>query len=149
MVTGGYTGAMITGHCECGRVRYQADGPVNDFSHCHCSICRRLHGAAIVSWAGVDAAGFRVVEGDDAVQVYASSENIDRHFCRHCGSQLWGVMHTEGDQVYIALGTVDGAPELPPGYHFFVDSKAPWIEIGDDLPQHPGWPPGSPNTGPE
>lgn len=136
---------MLSGGCHCGRVRYQVDGPVRDYAHCHCSICRRVHGAGFVSWAGVDAAAFSVLEGGDQAQVYASSENIDRNFCRHCGSQLWSVMHSEPGQVYIALGTVKGAPELPPGYHFFVGSKAPWIEIGDDLPQFEEWPPGSPN----
>lgn len=37
---------MITGRCECGRVRYEVDGDITDFSHCHCSQCRRLHSAA-------------------------------------------------------------------------------------------------------
>jgi hypothetical protein len=33
---------------------------------------------------------------------------------------------------------VEGSPKLPAGYHQFVDSKAPWLEICDGLPQFPG-----------
>lgn len=136
---------MITGRCECGRVRYAADGPIEDFSHCHCSQCRRLHGAAFVSWAGVRLAGFRYLGGEENVRHYASSKNIDRAFCGNCGSRLGAVMKTEPDIIYLAMGTVDDDPELPPGYHFFVGSKAPWIDIADGLPQHQEWPPDSPN----
>jgi hypothetical protein len=28
---------------------------------------------------------------------------------------------------------VDGDPELPPGYHIFVGSKAPWDQFKDQL----------------
>ena len=42
---------MLSGHCECGRIRYQVDTGIKDFSHCHCSQCRRLHGAAYATFA--------------------------------------------------------------------------------------------------
>jgi hypothetical protein len=35
---------MFEGRCECGVVRCRVDGPITDYSHCHCSQCRRLHG---------------------------------------------------------------------------------------------------------
>ncbi len=136
---------MITGGCQCGAVRYEADGPIQEFSHCHCSICRRLHGAAFVSWAGVARAGFRYLSGEQEVTLYPSSESIDRWFCRHCGSQLLAHMNTEPGVYYLSMGTVDGEPQLPPGYHFFIGSKAPWITVADGLPQYEEWPPDSPN----
>jgi len=51
-------------------------------------------------------------------------------------------MREEPQEAYLTMGTVDGNPDLPPGYHFFVASKAPWIEINDGLPQYDEWPPG-------
>jgi hypothetical protein len=39
---------------------------------------------------------------------------------------------------YLTLGCVEGNPDLPAGYHQFVDSKARWLEIRDDQPQFPG-----------
>ncbi|MGH8286041.1 MAG: GFA family protein, partial [Steroidobacteraceae bacterium] len=37
---------MIRGSCLCGGVRFEIDGPVGRASHCHCSMCRKAHGAA-------------------------------------------------------------------------------------------------------
>jgi hypothetical protein len=47
----------------------------------------------------------------------------------------------EPESVYLAMGTVNGDPKCPPGYHIFVGSKASWFEIHDDLPRHDVWPP--------
>ena len=49
---------MIVGRRECGRIKYQIDSVITDFSHCHCSQCRRLHGAAFASFGGVEKASF-------------------------------------------------------------------------------------------
>lgn len=62
--------------------------------------------------------------------------------CGNCGSQVVNYMREEPQEAYLTMGTVDGNPDLPPGYHFFVASKAPWIEINDGLPQYDEWPPG-------
>ncbi|EED35697.1 glutathione-dependent formaldehyde-activating, GFA [Luminiphilus syltensis NOR5-1B] len=37
--------------------------------------------------------------------------------------------------LYLALGAIEGNPELPAGYHIFVGSKAEWYPITDGLPQ--------------
>lgn len=39
------------------------------------------------------------------------------------------------------LGTLDTDPAMLVDVHFMVGSKAPWVEIGDDLPQEGGGPP--------
>jgi hypothetical protein len=44
---------MIKGSCQCGKVHYEADGGISDLSRCHCSMCRKLHGAAYATLAGV------------------------------------------------------------------------------------------------
>ena len=41
----------------------------------------------------------------------------------------------EPDDCYVTMGTMDGDPPRPAGYHIFVGSKAEWYEICDDLPQ--------------
>ncbi len=131
---------MITGRCECGKIGYEADGEVNDFSHCHCSQCRRLHGAAFGSYAGVSKSGFRWASGKEDLKVYASSEKNDRYFCGNCGSLMLTATASEPDDLYITMGTMDGDPPLPPGYHIYVGSKADWFEICDDLPQFDTYP---------
>ena len=131
---------MIKGKCQCGDVRYKADGEITDLSHCHCSMCRKLHGAAFVTFAGISRESFEWTEGEDTLKTFSSSAEIDRFFCGNCGSQLGCTSEPDPDLIYLSMGTVDGNPTSPPAYHQFVGSKAPWFEITDGLPQHETWP---------
>jgi hypothetical protein len=132
---------MINGRCECGRVRYEIDADITDFSHCHCGQCRRLHGAAYATFGGVTRDKFRYVAGEADLKTYASSETNDRIFCAVCGSNILVDCKPEPDTLYICMGTVDGDPPRPTGYHQFVGSKAAWHEITDDLKQYDTRPP--------
>ena len=119
---------MITGRCECQRITFQVDGEINDYSHCHCSQCRRLHGAAFASYAGVDLASLKYLSGQSELSSYASSDNHRRLFCKNCGSNILVALTEEPDALYLAMGVIDGNPKLPPAYHIFMGSKAPWYE---------------------
>jgi hypothetical protein len=132
---------MITGHCECGAVQYQVAGEINDFSHCHCSQCRRLHGAAYATFAGVHRDKFSYLSGESSVKSYASSDSHARLFCGTCGSNICVELSEEPGEIYIAMGTIDGDPPRPSAYHIFVGSKAPWHEITDQSPQYDEEPP--------
>ncbi len=46
----------------------------------------------------------------------------------------------EPEMIDMAMGNLDGDADHPPGYHFFVDSKADWVEICDGLPPWGGMP---------
>ena len=131
---------MITGNCECGSVQYQIDGEINDFSHCHCSQCRRLHGAAYATFAGVSRQDFSYLTGQSDLASYTSSDSHERVFCKVCGSNIMVALDSEPDDFYVAMGTVNGDPKLPSGYHIFVGSKAPWHTIDDQLEQHEEFP---------
>lgn len=132
---------MIRGHCECGLVSFEADCEISDFSHCHCSRCRRLHGAAYVTFAEVKADKFRYVSGEDSTKIYKSSADSDRVFCGNCGSNILVATKSYPAFVYLSMGVVDGNPDHPPAYHAYVGSKAPWHEITDDAAQYEGDPP--------
>jgi len=132
---------MMNGHCECGRIRFEIDGEIQDYSHCHCSQCRRMHGAAFATFAGVARSDFRYVTGESDVTTYASSDTHERVFCSICGSNVLVGLEPEPETYYVSMSMIDGDPPRPPGYHAFVGSKAPWHEITDDLPQHDEFPP--------
>jgi len=127
---------MINGHCECGRIRFEIDGTIHDFSHCHCSQCRRLHGAAFATFAGIARDEFRYVSGESDTKVYASSDTHDRVFCSECGSSILVALKQEPDALYVSMSTIEGDPPRPPCYHIYVRSKAAWHEITDDLEQY-------------
>lgn len=126
---------MLKGHCECGRVTFEVDSEVTNFSHCHCSMCRRLHGAAYGTFGVVPRSAFRYVTGDEDIKSYWSSERNERIFCGNCGSNIMVSSNSFPDEFYLSMSAIDGDPELPEGYHIWVGSKAPWHEISDDLPQ--------------
>lgn len=131
---------VIKGSCLCGTVRYEVTGPVEVVGHCHCSICRKSHGAAFATWMIINSDQFRWTSGVESVAEYESSPGRERCFCKRCGSPL-AASHA-GQVTEVVLGTADGDPGVRPREHIFVGSKAPWYEITDSLPQSEEWPPG-------
>lgn len=132
---------MLKGHCECAAIQITADAPIDDFSHCHCAQCRRLHGAAYATFARVPRAAVRVESGEHLVSRYASSARNTRLFCSICGSTLLVDPQDEPGGLYLSMSILEGDPPTPQAYHSYVASKAPWHEITDDLPQFDEDPP--------
>lgn len=130
----------IKGSCLCGAVRYEFDSQFQFAGNCHCSICRKSHGAAFVTWGILGPGQFRWTSGEDLLGYHESSPGRTRCFCSKCGSRLASAHN--GVVGEIALASVDGDPGVRPQEHIFVGSAAAWYEITDTLPQHAEWPPG-------
>jgi hypothetical protein len=135
---------MLRGSCLCGGVRYEITGPLSGALNCHCSMCRKAHGAAFRSRARVRAADFRWVQGEDLVSYYESSPGNRRGFCRVCGSPLLSRFDRDPSFYGLPLGALDDDPGVTPKLHVFVAHKAPWFEITDALPQFSEFPPKAP-----
>ena len=132
---------MIQGHCECNRVSYKADCEILDFSHCHCSQCRRLHGAAFATFASIATDNFQYLSGEEDIKEYASSDDLKRVFCGNCGSNILVSLNDVPEILYLSMGAIDGNPTHPEAYHIYVGSKAPWYEITDGSVQYDEAPP--------
>jgi hypothetical protein len=130
----------VKGGCLCGKVRYEIRGALVDADNCHCSMCRRQHGAAFATYADVVPDDFAWIAGEDLVRVYEVPAGAGWCFCSECGSSLAGTV--DGKITSITLGSVEGDPGVGPTAHIFVGSKAPWHEITDDLPQFDARPAG-------
>lgn len=134
---------MIAGSCLCGAIRYRAEGPFVEAHHCHCSACRKAHGAAFASYAAVKQRQLEV-QGEEHVAVYRSTPEVQRSFCRTCGSSLFFAHDAAPKLVWIAAGTLDdrataerAASDVPtPDAHAFAASKATWWPLADSLPAH-------------
>ncbi len=126
---------MYTGSCLCKAVEYRIDGAIDSLVHCHCSMCRKAHGAAFGSYAQVPLERFHLTRGKDQLGVYHSSAHCTRTFCSHCGATLQFVDNRRHD-LGVAAGTLDTPLGEVPQAHIFVDSKADWVEICDRWPQH-------------
>ncbi len=129
---------MLRGSCLCGDVRWEISGKLELISHCHCSICRKSHGAAFGTYAMTRPAGFRWISGREGIRQYESSPDFTRPFCGRCGS----VVGEAGEQRGVTpVGPLEGAFEARPLAHIFTASKAPWHQIAGSLPRFDAYPP--------
>ena len=71
---------------------------------------------------------------------FKSSAQLDRTFCRVCGSSLV-IIEPKTGEVFVHAGTLDEDPGIRLESHIFVASKAPWLEILDDVPRFDEYPP--------
>ncbi len=127
---------MITGSCLCGAVRYRLDAPAKRMTHCHCSMCRKAHGAAFATYVSCAPSDLRWLSGEPDVVLYQSSPGVQRAFCHRCGSVAPSVF---GEHVSVPAGNLDGDPGARPSCHIFTAETAPWHVITDDLPRHDNW----------
>ena len=131
---------MVNGSCLCGTVRYEVSGPFNTMVTCHCSMCRKHHGAGFATYVSAPIDGFRWLAGEDSIIGYASSEQGTRYSCNVCGSVVPMLMPAHG-LALLPAGPLEGDLGIKPQSHIFVGSKAPWHTITDSLPQHQEYPP--------
>ena len=131
---------MTPASCLCGHVRYEITAPFTMMAHCHCSMCRKHHGAPFATFAAAPFGAFRWLAGEDRLGTYQSSEQGARSFCKNCGS-VGPMLMREADLVVVPAGNLDADPGMRPQHHMFASSKAPWYTITDSLPQHEGFPP--------
>jgi hypothetical protein len=127
---------MIRGGCLCGSVRYEIHGSVGRVNHCHCTMCRKAHGAAFATYGRINSDDFVLDSGEGDIGRYQSSPDVTRTFCKKCGSTLQFIVTARPQIFGLALGTLDDDPGVRASKHIFVGSKAPWFDITDDLPQH-------------
>ena len=132
---------MLRGSCLCKAVRYEITGPLGGARNCHCSICRKAHGAAFRSRASVESRHFRWTTGEQLMTWYESSPGTRRGFCSRCGSPLLSRFDADPAAYGLPLGCLDDDPGVRPAMHIYTRSKAPWFEISDALPRYEEGPP--------
>jgi hypothetical protein len=129
------------GACLCGTVTFTVSPPYPWFAHCHCSMCRKHHGALFGSGFGVRRSRFEWLTGEAAIVHYRASDAFERPFCGSCGSTVPAASHL-GDVLHVPAGLIEGDPGERPRTHIFVGSKLASVAIEDSLPQYAEYPPG-------
>jgi hypothetical protein len=116
---------MLTGGCFCGQIRYEVTGTPFFETLCHCSICRRTTGSAIVGWFTVRRSGFRIVSEEP--KVIRSSDCATRSFCTTCGTQVT----FQFDQWPQVIDVTIGDPSLFFffGFFFVATSEPPHYQL--------------------
>jgi len=120
----GLADEVRTGGCLCGAVRFSARLVNRDFGACHCEMCRRWTGSALlgisvptgdITWTGVEHIATR-----------QTSAWAERAWCSECGSGLYfrvtdGGPHS-GD-TELPVGLLDDAGGLTMTNEIYVDHK--------------------------
>ena len=128
---------MYKGQCLCGAIKYEVDKTKPQMGHCHCSMCRKFHGAAFSTLGEADVKDFRWVEGEGLLKDYVADNGSVRQFCQNCGSSMiFAPSEEPNGLIEFSLGTLDSDLDVLPDAHVYTGSKANWVEICDELPQH-------------
>jgi hypothetical protein len=123
----------ITGGCQCGAIRYALHAEPTGASICHCRMCQKAFGSYFAPLAGVPLADFEVTRG--TIAWFRSSDEVERGFCRDCGTPL--IFHYVGSErrISVALGSLDDPAAIRPAEQYGIESRLPWFA---DLPALPG-----------
>ena len=130
----------MDGSCLCGGVRFVVEGDVGPFELCHCKRCQKMSGSAFVSALVAETENVRFTSGTELIQKYEApllSEPplFTVYFCAICGSNLPDPRPI-GKTMDIPAGLLNYDPGICPDKHIYVDLKACWERIVDDLPQY-------------
>jgi hypothetical protein len=122
-----------TGGCLCGAVRYRARTDPIRVVNCHCRTCRRVSGAAFMTFVHFPA-GELAWTGPEPTR-YRSSDEAERGFCAVCGCTLSMHEAVLADRVQVSLGSLDRPDLVRPDDHVWTRSQLPWLEVVDELPR--------------
>ena len=128
--------SRLQGGCLCGAIRYEIDGALGPIGNCHCETCRRAHAAAFATTARVARNHFHWTRGEATLNAFESSPGKKRFFCPACGSHLIAAWDHE-DDVILRVGSLFDDPGAKPVIHIWTTEKAPWFDLGADLPALP------------
>ena len=122
------------GSCLCGTVSFTVNGFNKKAAHCHCSMCRKFHGAAFGTLVGV--LDLQWLSGVDMLKDFVAPNGSVRTFCRECGSSIGfrskGVSFTG---IELAIATFDESIPVEVDAHIYTHYQANWCVIQDKLIQ--------------
>ncbi len=128
---------QIHGSCLCQTVRFHFNLPTLWCGHCHCSMCRKSHGAGYVTWTGVAEEKFVIDQGIQQLKWYSTSEKARRGGCTDCGSMMLFQSEQWPGEMHVALGALDDEIDRQPQINSFFDTHISWMPIDQKLPHKP------------
>lgn len=124
------------GSCLCGGIRFTVSGALPPIQVCHCGQCRRAQGGPFATNVPIQASQLHWLSGEDLVQVYDSSEDKQRCFCRRCGSPLFSRRASLPGVLRLRAGLLEADFGSRVGLHMHWASRAPWWPDDEDGTPH-------------
>lgn len=119
---------VVTGSCLCGAVNLSTTSMSRHISACHCSMCRKWGGGALLVIECESNVSF---SGEENISVYQSSEWAERGFCRICGSHLFYRLKPN-NHYYIPVGIFDNSNGLIFDHQIFIDEKPDYYAFANE-----------------
>ena len=140
-------GQYLSGQCLCGAVKYEVQGDIEKFYHCHCERCRRASGTGHASNMVVavqSAEKIKWLQGEEYItrDKVPEAERFTNCFCRQCGGRVPRYA-ADMDKVVIPAGSLNCDPLMLPQARIFWDSRASWSCGAGELPVFAEYPPNS------
>lgn len=133
---------MIEGSCLCGGIKFQVEPIPEKTYNCHCSLCRKAHGAAFATQVFAKGETLKFIQGEELLKEYQGPVGI-RAFCSNCGSRLMNFLPDKTRYLSIALASIDSDTNIKPVSHAFAASKLDWVEPSKDIPCYDEMPAGA------
>jgi hypothetical protein len=124
---------IINGSCLCGQVQFQVELPSLWVAHCHCSLCRKAHGAGYVTWVGFDEEKFKCTQKIKKLKWYESSSGAQRGFCTECGSTMFFKSTQWPKEIHITLANLEDKLDKSPQANAYFSSHVEWMPIDETL----------------
>ena len=119
---------VATGSCLCGAVSMNTTSIDRHIAACHCSMCRKWGGGALLA---VDCGSDVSFQGEENIGIYQSSEWAERGFCKQCGSHLFYRLK-QNHQYYIPAGIFDNDEGLVFEHQVFIDEKPAYYSFANE-----------------
>jgi hypothetical protein len=100
------TQALITGSCECGRVRYVLTPPSYLPGHCSCAACAQ-EAPVPLRWCCISEEQLRWIEGEGGIARVPTETKACRTICIHCEQTLYYDSPRWPGELHIAASTLD------------------------------------------
>jgi hypothetical protein len=123
--------ASITGGCQCGAVRYEITGPLENPHICHCRMCQKAFGNYFAALVGTAKSDLHWTRGETAF--FRSSSVVKRGFCRDCGTPLT-FAYDHSKRIAVSIGSLDHPEIVTPQNQFGTEARLPAFALLHTLP---------------
>jgi hypothetical protein len=118
------------GGCQCGRIRYRAEGPRDRSSVCYCRMCQKASGAPFMAFVRFPA---HRVHWSKSPAKFASSNLVERGFCSDCGTPL-SYRQVSGPNISLTINSLDDPESVQPEFRFSAQLEVSWCRSLATLP---------------
>ena len=123
---------VYRGSCLCSQVRFSVSGFSENVANCHCTMCRKFHGAAFGTLVSVE--NLQWLSGLEQLKDYTADNGTVRTFCSNCGSSIgFRVMGAPFENIELAIATFDEDLPVIVGAQIYTEYKANWVSLMNNV----------------